>query len=52
MKIGHVAGDMEGRDLPHAVRILIEPTDVAGYDETGMIRPLAKFDEVPIGLHL
>jgi hypothetical protein len=52
MKIGHFAGDLDGGDLPLALQILVEAADQPGYEQAGVIAPLAKANEIAVGLHV
>ena len=51
LQVRHVAGNVDGGDLALAVRILAEPADQAGQDEARVVDPVAKRDEIAIGLH-
>jgi hypothetical protein len=52
MEISHIAGDVNGRNLALAIRILTETTNKACDDQAGVINPLSMRNEVPICLHM
>lgn len=52
MQIGHVAGNVDGRDLSGAVPILAKSSNEPGNNESGVLDALAQTNKVAIGFDL
>jgi hypothetical protein len=49
IQVRHVTGNVDSRNLPHAIGVLAEATDEPGHEEAGVVDVLAEFDNIMVG---